>query len=145
MKKQKTILEWLELLPDGYREICKAEYDPDHISSNECYCLYESIYSLCNWSLSKIGFNFLNQLYTAIKKDNTSDYDLFPPLPDNWQDLYKDKLSEPEIKKPKNPNRKRDKLAVKIYLEWLGKTNPEHYSFDVAIAHADQIIKKLNQ
>lgn len=93
--------------------------------------------------------NFMALLYCSINNDNSIVNKNLPPLPENWKDLYKDKLPEEtlEIKKPKNPNNKRNKLAVKIFLAWaanLGQTTLiEH--FDYALELADKIIKKLNQ
>lgn len=137
MSKQTTILEWLEMLPDGYREICKAEYDPDFGTYRDAVYLKEAVSNLCNWRLSKIKDNFLYDLYASIGYDNIFNFAKLPPLPENWQDLYKDKLQEEtiKIKKPKNPNKKRNKLAVKIFLAWAA--NPKaingSQTFDTAL------------
>lgn len=157
MSKQKPILEWLEMLPDGYREICKAEYNPEFVSSNTYNYLSESINFLCNWSSSKIGYAFLQELYTAINADNIINHSLLPTLPENWKSIYKDNIPEETlgIKKPKTHNKKRDKLAIKIYLAWQcdSKTCLIHpavadtpfYTFEEAMNQADEIIKKINQ
>lgn len=149
MAKQKPILEWLEMLPDGYREICIQEYDPEFGTHRDAIYLKEAVSNLCNWNLSKIKDNFLYDLWLSIRYDNSIDFAKLPPLPENWKDLYEDKLPEQRqaIKKPKNPNKKRNKLAVKIFLAWAA--NPKaingSQTFDTALEVADQIIKKLNQ
>jgi len=148
MSKQKTILEWLEMLPDGYREICKFNYNPIFSSNKTPERLRDAINSLCNWYDTTINRDFFNDLWGSINLDNSINYEKLPTLPKNWQDLYKYKLPEvtQEIKKPKNPNKKRNKLAVKIFLAWAA--NPKaingSQTFDTALEMANQIIKKLN-
>lgn len=146
MAKQKPILEWLEMLPDGYREICKAEYDempPDNRTTINSF-----LFNLCLKNTRVRDRYFFDEMYRVMFIDNL-DFAKLPPLPENWQDLYKDKLPEGKlkIKKPKNPNKKRDKLAIKIFLAWAA--NPKaingSQTFDTALEVADQIIKKLNQ
>lgn len=103
MSKGKTILQWIEMLPDGYREICIMEYDPKHSTKQICVYFCSAIFYLCKWENSKIGEMFLHRLYHAIDEDNLIDYEKLPPLPVNWKKLYKDKLPKETqaIKKPK--------------------------------------------
>jgi hypothetical protein len=148
MSEQKTILEWLELLPDGYREICQNEYGLNFVKHERVvsFSLSEAIASVCDWESANVDGEFFAKLSVAINLDNSIRWNRLPPLPDNWQSIYKDKLHEPETKKPKNPNKKRDKLAIKIYLAWTSNPNAySHSSFEDALNKADEIIKKLNQ
>lgn len=81
--KQKTFEEWLELLPDGYRERAIANidenrrYNEDFSKSIKVALLYSF-----NWDDSKEGREFWQKVYDSIDHDDTINYLLLPPLPD---------------------------------------------------------------
>lgn len=59
----KTVKEWLEELPEGYRELALANAK-ENCLSNECEDICEALYISFIWRASSEGYNFWNNVYT---------------------------------------------------------------------------------
>jgi len=77
MTKEKTIREWLEELPDGYRERAIKNYDPDHDDSYIINSLWSAIVITFVWRDTPEGYDFWNAVYIWAQGKGE-----LPPLPE---------------------------------------------------------------
>jgi|SRR5690625_289687 len=64
MTKEKTILEWLEELPDGYRELALKNYDPEFCDTGiNIFDLADAVMWGFSWSASPEGFEFWKAVF----------------------------------------------------------------------------------
>jgi len=80
MNKPKTIREWLETLPDGYRELALKYYNPKYHDGLSVNSLSSAILGTCHWRSTSEeegeGFEFWNAVY-----EWTHGRGELPPLP----------------------------------------------------------------
>ena len=77
MTEEKTIREWLEELPDGYRERALKNYDTSYHDGYTVNCLSGAILETCHWKNSTEGFDFWNAVYMWAQGKGE-----LPPLPE---------------------------------------------------------------
>ena len=73
----KTIKEWLQDLPDGYRELALEEANPSNLDG-KCDGLYEAINGIRVWKDTSQGRKFWSNVSDSIYYNNPN---LLPPLP----------------------------------------------------------------
>jgi len=77
MTKEKTALEWLEALPDGYRELALKYYDPDHDDSYIINSLWSAIVITFVWRDTPEGIEFWQAVVNWAEGKGE-----LPPLPE---------------------------------------------------------------
>jgi len=76
-KTEKTIKEWLETLPDGYRGLAIKYYDPNYHDELPLSNLSDAILETCHWRSTPEGFEFWNAVYEWARGRGE-----LPPLPE---------------------------------------------------------------
>jgi len=77
MNKEKTIVEWLEELPDGYRELAIKNYDPNYNGGLPVSDLSDAIFDAFPWRDSPEERKFWLTVWWWAR-----DYGELPPLPE---------------------------------------------------------------
>jgi len=77
MSKEKTILEWLEVLPDGYRERALRNFDPNFHNGSPINDTSDAIVEAFSWENTPEGLDFWNDVCTW-----ADGYGELPPLPE---------------------------------------------------------------
>ena len=79
MKEQKTVKEWFETLPEGYRELALKEME--NVDSL-CNCMAVAISRGLRWNEAPEGFTFWRMVYDHYDYTEFSpDMPELPPLP----------------------------------------------------------------
>lgn len=79
-KPKKTTIEWLEMLPDGYRERAIEQCCQDQKTKQQKGLPY-AVLAFEGWNKTDEGDDFWSSVYLAINEDNTVNHDKLPPLP----------------------------------------------------------------
>lgn len=79
-KPKKTTIEWLEMLPDGYRERAIEQCCQDQKTKQQKGLPY-AVLAFEGWNKTDEGDDFWSSVYFAINEDNTVNHDKLPPLP----------------------------------------------------------------
>jgi len=91
-QKGKKISEWLNDLPDGYRELALANFKEQGGICDYIVSGYDSLNMInCfNWASTKEGHDFWYEVFNAMTMENKT----FPPLPKPKFEVWKPKVGE---------------------------------------------------
>lgn len=89
-QKGKKISEWLNELPDGYRELALANFKEQGKSNDVFYNIGNVIFYSFDWENTKENYYFWNEVYNYLL-GNISD---LPPLPKPKFEVWKPKVGE---------------------------------------------------
>jgi len=108
----KTVKEWLQELPDGYRERALGQMlDADRVVDSINYAL---VYGL-NWLQSNEGFAFWNEMYNHYLSGTS-----LPPLPEEPKPQYYavQPVEPPTIIQPGFPTSRSTSETIAIMQQW---------------------------
>lgn len=89
-RKGKKISEWLQELPDGYRELALANYDEKYSSTQVVKDLKTAIDKFCEWDKTPQGCEFWINVSEYLYGESNS----LPPLPNPKFEVWKPKVGE---------------------------------------------------